>query len=87
MSPAAKYRVWYSHSATEFLLALSARDQWLVWTQANELARHPFLRRGYRLTDTNGHELEHHIVGPWILAYWIDHAQRAVILVEIETKD
>jgi hypothetical protein len=84
--PDPEYRVWYSASATEFLFALSSREQWRLWRQVDELARNPFLRRGYRLTDNEGHELEHHVTDAWIITYWIDHPHCAVMLVEVEKK-
>jgi hypothetical protein len=85
--PPADYRVWYSDTAAEFLFALSPRDQWRLWLQADELARNPFVRRGYQLNDHEGHELQHHIARAWVLAYWVDHAHRAVMIVSIEAAD
>ena len=52
-----------------------------------ELARYPFLQSDYRVTDDEGHEVEHLLVGGLVFSYWVDHAARLVIITEIEDAD
>ncbi len=79
-----KYRPSFSDLAAEFLLSLPRRRQRRVMDRAYELARYPFLESDYRLTDANGRTIEHLLVDGVVFSYWIDHAVKLVMFVEIE---
>lgn len=52
--------------------------------RAYELARYPFLESDYRLSDPEGHAIEHLLVDGVVFSYWIDHAAKLVMITEIE---
>ncbi len=52
--------------------------------RAYELARYPFLESDYRLVDADGRTIEHLLVDGVVFSYWVDHATRLVMIVEIE---
>lgn len=52
--------------------------------RAYELARYPFLESDYRLSDPEGHMIEHLLVDGVVFSYWIDHAAKLVMITEIE---
>lgn len=83
----ADYRPRFTDLATEFILSLPKRRQRLVLTQARQLARYPFVESDYRLADADGREIEHLLVGALVFSYWVDHANRVVLITEIEDAD
>lgn len=55
--------------------------------QAHQLARYPFVESDYRLSDEDGHEIDHLLVDGLVFSYWIDHSSRVVLVTEIEDAD
>jgi len=79
-----KYRPSFSDLAAEFILSLPKRRQRAVLDRAYELARYPFLESDYRLVDRDGRTIEHLLVDGVVFSYWVDHALKLVMIVEIE---
>jgi hypothetical protein len=55
--------------------------------RVRELARYPFVQSDYRITDEEGHDVEHLLVDGFVFSYWVDHAARLVVITEIEDAD
>jgi hypothetical protein len=84
VAEAGKYRPSFSDLAAEFILAQPKRRQRKIMQRAYELARYPFLESDYRLVDADGRTIEHLLVDGVVFSYWVDHATRLVMIVEIE---
>jgi hypothetical protein len=52
--------------------------------RAYELARDPFLASDYRLSDASGRAIEHLLMDGVVFSYWVDHAEKLVMITEIE---
>lgn len=52
--------------------------------RAYELARYPFLESDYRLVDAEGRIIDHLLVDGVVFSYWVNHAMKLVMIVEIE---
>ncbi|WP_052361639.1 hypothetical protein [Geminisphaera colitermitum] len=63
------YHPVFSDLAAESILALPRRKQRIVMDRAYELARWPFIRSDYIITDTNGRPIEHLLVDGIIFSY------------------
>jgi len=74
----------FSEQAAETLLALPRRRQRRAMDRARELARAPLHVSDYALRDEDGREIEHLLTDGLVFSYWVDHAVRLVMIVEIE---
>ena len=83
----ADYRPRFTDRATEFILSLPKRRQRQVMAQARQLARYPFVESDYRLPDDDGRKIDHLLVDGLVFSYWVDHADRLVLITEIEDAD
>lgn len=52
--------------------------------RAYELAEYPFLESDYRLVEQDGRIVDHLLVDGVVFSYWVDHASKLVMIVEIE---
>lgn len=84
MAPPADYSPTFSEEAAEFLLALPRRRQRILMDRTHELARQPFLVSDYFVHDADGHMIEHLLVDGFLIAYWVDHAAKLVMIVEVD---
>lgn len=87
MAKPAEYRPCFSDLAAEFILSLPKRRQRKIMNRAYELARYPLLESDYRIADGDGRPVEHLRVDGTVISYWIDHAARLVMIVEIEDSE
>lgn len=51
------------------------------------LAHNPFVGSDYVVTDSSGHTVEHLLTEGFILAYWVDHAAKTVMIVEVDSAE
>ena len=79
-----RYRPVFSDSAVVFFVSLPRRRQRKLLDRALELAGDPFLVPDFRNTDDDAREICHVLVDGFIFSYWVDHAVRSVMIVEIE---
>jgi hypothetical protein len=77
----------FDASAVEFFHRLTKRKQRRVLDRAHELASDPFLLPDFRSTDDKGREIGHVLADDFIFDYWIDHAERRLVITEIELVD
>jgi hypothetical protein len=78
------YRPVFSDSAVLFFTTLPRRRQWKVLDRAQELAADPFLVPDFRDLDEEGREISHLLVESCLFSFWVDHAARVVMIVDIE---
>jgi len=79
-----RYRPVFSDMAVLFFTSLPHRRQWKVVHRAQELAADPFLVPDFRRPDEDGREISHLLVDGFLFSYWVDHAARLVMIVDIE---
>jgi len=70
------YQAFYSDLVAEFILNLPKRRQRKVVDICNQLAEQPFITSDYRLIDRDGREIEHILVGGFVISYWVDMRSR-----------
>lgn len=51
--------------------------------RARELSAHPFFTSDYVEIDADGRAIEHLVTEDFVFAYWVDHAARSVLIVEV----
>ncbi|MGA2051958.1 MAG: hypothetical protein ABSH19_01465 [Opitutales bacterium] len=73
--------------AAEFIFALPPRRQRRVLDLAHQLAEDPFLRSDYTLPDAMGRPIEHLLMSGYVLTYWVDHAERLVMITEVDAAE
>lgn len=79
-----EYSALFSAESAELLLTLPRRRQRALLDRVQELARNPFHVSDYSVTDADGHTIEHLLVDEFVIAYWVDHAARQVLIVEFD---
>lgn len=79
-----QYSLVFSEPAADFILALSSRRRRKVRDSLGRLSRDPFLRSDYAVTDDSGRVIEHLLIEDFVFAYWLDHAEREVRIVDID---
>ncbi|HUG12224.1 MAG TPA: hypothetical protein VMM36_14500 [Opitutaceae bacterium] len=78
------YRPLFSDTAVEFVTTLPRRRQRRLVTRAQELARDPFLTPDFIWRDEDGRDISHLLVDGFLFSYWVDHAVKVVMIVDIE---
>ena len=78
------YRPIYSDSAVEFFSSLPRRRQRRLLARSRELASDPFLAPDLRRVDQEGREIGDILIDDFLFSYWVDHAAKLVMIVEIE---
>ena len=63
---------------------MSSRRQRRALTAARQLAMDPGVISDYRIKDDVGREVDHLLVDGFVITYWIDHAAKLVMIVEME---
>ncbi len=84
MAETRKYRPNFSDLAAELILSLPKRRQRVAMDRAYELAKDPFLESDYALKDAEGRSIEHLLVDGFVFSYWVDHAAKLVMIIELE---
>ena len=79
-----RYRPVFSDSAVAFFTTLSRRRQRKLLDRARELAADPFVVPDLRRMDDDGREIGDLLIDNFLFSYWVDHAAKAVMVVEIE---
>ena len=87
MPDPAVYRPVFSELAANAIVALPRRKARRALDLCQRLARNPILVADYVLRDADGHAIEHLLAEGFIVAYWIDHAVKTVLIVEIDAAD
>jgi len=77
------YSAFYSDLVAEFILSLPKGRQRKLVDLCNQLAKHPFITPDYALKDRDGRDIEHIMVGGFVISYWVDHAVCKVMIVEV----
>ena len=80
---AKSYNLVYSETAADFHLRLSKRRLSPLLYDFRKLAENPNIRSDYRVQDNEGREVEHLLVGDFVVSYWPDHAVSEIRIVEI----
>jgi hypothetical protein len=81
------YEAVFAASAVEFSVGLSKRRQRKLLDVAKQLAADPFVAPDYRTKDQTGREIFHLLAEGFIFDFWIDHAARRVVVLDVETVD
>jgi hypothetical protein len=87
MAEARAYRAVFSDFAAEFIFALPQRRQRRVLDLAYQLAEDPLLRSDYTLPDAARRPIEHLLTGGYVFTYWVDHAERLVMITEVDVAE
>jgi hypothetical protein len=87
MAEARFYRAVFSDLAAEFIFALPPRRQRRVLDLAGQVAADPFLRSDYTLPDAEGRPIEHLLTNGYVFTYWVDHAERLVMITEVDAAE
>ena len=87
MAPPTEYSATLAAEVAEYLVSLPRQRQRRLLRRLRELARDPFQISDYIIRDAAGHDIEHLHVDGFLLAYWVDHAARLVMIVDVEALD
>lgn len=79
-----EYRPLYSDLAAEFILSLPKRRQRKLVDLCNQLASNPFVKSDYSIKDADGRDIEHLLLGGFVIAYWVDHPVCKVMITEVD---
>ncbi len=82
-----RYRPIFSDASVEFFATLPRRRQRQLLDRAHELAGDPFLAPDLSRTDEDGREIGDILIDDFLFSYWVDHATRVVMIVEIESTE
>ena len=80
---AKSYNLVYSETTADFLLRLSKRRLSPLLYDLRKLAENPNVRSDYCVQDSQGRDVEHLLVGDFVVSYWPDHAVSEIRVVEI----
>lgn len=81
------YTPVYSELAANAIVELPRRKAQRVLDLCRILARNPFVVSDYVVTDSAGHSVEHLLTEGFILTYWVDHAAKAVMIIEVDSAE
>jgi hypothetical protein len=79
-----EYHSFYSDLAAEFIVALPKRKGRQVLDICNRLAIHPFVQSDNAIRDADGRDIQHVLVGGFLISYWVDHPACKVMIVEVD---
>lgn len=68
----------------EYFSTLERRRRTKLIDRARELAADPSLTPDYGTIDADGRDICHLMVGGFVFTYWVDHAAKLVMIVEID---
>lgn len=78
------YEVIFAAVAVEFFVGLTKRNQRKVLDRAQELAADPFLVPDFQSQEAAGRTISHFMADGFVSDFWVDHAEKQVIVTEIE---
>jgi hypothetical protein len=78
------YRPSFSADATEFILSLKKRRQRATMDRIYQLSRFPFITSDYIIDDADGRPIEHILENGIVFSYWVDHAERIIMITDLE---
>jgi mRNA-degrading endonuclease RelE of RelBE toxin-antitoxin system len=78
------YRPAFSDQAVSFFASLPRRRQRQLLERSRELAAFPNVKPDYWSEDSDGRDIANLMVGGFLFAYWVDHAVKTVMIVEID---
>ena len=78
------YRAVFSDTTVTYFVSLPRRRQRRLLDCAHELAGDPFLVPDFISSDETGRAISHLVVRGYLIDFWIDHATKRVMIVEIE---
>lgn len=79
-----RYRPIFSDSAVDLFVTLPRRRQRKLLARARELGSDPFVTPDLRRVDDEGREIGDILIDDFLFSYWVDHAGKIVMIVEIE---
>jgi hypothetical protein len=79
-----EYQPLYSEAAVEIILGLPKRRQQKFLAVCQQLARDPFVKPDYSITDSDSREIGHILIEGFVIAYWVDHPVCKVMIVEVD---
>lgn len=77
------YSLVYAEAAADFLLTVKKKRLVGLLYDLRKLAENPFIRSDYIQTDNHGREIEHMLVGDFVVAYWLDHSVSEIRIVDL----
>jgi len=77
------YSLVYSEAAADFLLAVRKARLASLLYDLRRLAENPSVRSDYVVQDEQGREIEHLLVGEFVISYWLDHAVSEIRIVDV----
>jgi len=78
-----EYSLVYSEQAADFLLSLKRLRLAALLYDLRCLASDPFVRSDYWLEDGQGRQIEHLLIGDFVVAFWIDHASSELRIIDL----
>lgn len=78
------YRPIVSDSAVAFFATLSRLRQRALLDRARELADDPFVIPDLRREDDDGREIGDILIDDFLFSFWVDHAAKVVMIVEVD---
>ena len=79
-----RYRPVFSDSAIEVFATVSRRRQQMILDRARELAADPFVVPDLSRVDDDGHEIGDILIDEFLFSFWVDHAAKVVMIVDLE---
>jgi hypothetical protein len=80
---ATPYRLVYSDAAVAVLCELDSVRSNQVRSDLQRLAKFPFVRSDYTVSDQDGRPLEFILVGDFVFGYFLDHAVSEFRVVDL----
>jgi len=78
------YKPVFSEGAADYLLHLPKRRQRQVMDLVCQLADHPHVRSDYSTPDESGRPIENLMIDNYVFAYWLDHGEREIRIIDID---
>lgn len=79
-----RYRPIFSDTAVAFFATLTRRRQRALLDRAQELAADPFVIPDLRREDEDGRDIGDLLIDDFLFSFWVDHAAKVVMIVEVE---
>lgn len=80
---AKSFSLVYAEASADFLLTVRKDRLRSLLYDLRKLAENPSIRSDYVVKDSQGREIEHLLVGDFVLSYWLDHAVSEIRIVDI----
>ncbi len=82
-----EYSLVVHEKALEFLLDARRTEQRQIVVECAALAKNPFMVPDYERVDADGRSVGHLIRGRFAISYWVDHAEKTVLISRIDPAD